>query len=47
MFSKTIKGKTVSYKTPLRSNLENQTPKLIGLSKLVSFMTNTHLDVVH
>ena len=36
-FSKTIKDKTGKFKTPARNNSINQTPKLIGLSKLVSF----------
>lgn len=35
-FSKTIKEKSGKYKTPNRNDSINQTPKLVGLSKLVS-----------
>lgn len=38
IFSKTIKENTAQYKTPARNGSINQTPKLIGLSKLVCFL---------
>ena len=36
--SNAIKNKTAKFKTPARNNSINQTPKLIGLSKLVNLM---------
>lgn len=36
-FSQTLKNKSGNFKTPARNNSINQTPKLIGLSKLVKF----------
>jgi hypothetical protein len=36
IFSESLKNKTGKFKTPARNNSVNQTPKLIGLSKLVS-----------
>jgi len=43
--SKTIKNNAGKYKTPARNNSINQTPKLIGLSKLVRlYFDNTILD---
>ena len=36
-FSKT-KDKSASFKTPARNSLTNQTPKLVGVSKLVRWM---------
>jgi hypothetical protein len=38
IFSKTIKENTAHYKTPARNGSVNQTPKLIGLSKLVRLL---------
>lgn len=35
-FSNSLKNKTGKFKTPARNSSINQTPKLIGLSKLVS-----------
>jgi hypothetical protein len=37
-FSKTIKDKSASFKTPARNSLINQTPKLVGVTKLVSLL---------
>lgn len=45
-FSKTIKNKTGKFKTPARNNSINQTPKLIGLSKLVGQYHLTPLIIV-
>ena len=36
-FSRTVKEKSQHYKVPPRKNSVNQTPKLVGVSKLVKF----------
>jgi len=37
-FSKTVKDKSASFKTPARNSLINQTPKLVGVTKLVRLL---------